>query len=122
MTTIQPPKDSPVPTVPILFTCDTNYLPHAAACVASLIANNPDLLFDIAVVSVRPLASSSQERFVRSFATCRTASIRFDVLDTLSSLRLPLASHYTTDSYLRLWIGKIFPHHRRALYLDPDLS
>jgi lipopolysaccharide biosynthesis glycosyltransferase len=120
MTTTRLTKGSSLSTIAILFTCDDNYLPHAAACVASLVANNPDLFFDIAVVSVRPLGST-QKKFLQSFEKCKTLSIRFDVLDALSALRLPLASHYTVDSYLRLWIGTIFPEHERALYLDPDL-
>jgi lipopolysaccharide biosynthesis glycosyltransferase len=121
MTTTKSPKSSPATaTVPILFSCDAGYLPHAAACVASLMANNPGLHFDIVIASAKPLGAP-QKKFIRSFDRAENISIQFRVFDILSALSLPLTYHYTIEAYIRLWIGEIFSKYERALYLDPDL-
>ena len=106
--------------VPILFSCDAGYLHHAAACVASLITNNPNLYFDILITSAKPLGSF-QEKFLRSFANASNISLEFRVFDVVSTINLPLSYHYSVEAYIRLWVGEIFPQYHRALYLDPDL-
>ena len=47
--------------IPVLLSCDLNYLQHAAACVASLATNNPTLRFDIIIASSQDFSSVEEK-------------------------------------------------------------
>src|ERR1700722_4025028 len=75
---------------------------HAAVCLASLLANNSDLFFDIVIVG-RTTEQLDEKKLRGSLAgfpnhtmTCRTFSPPSDLL-----LPLHPAGHYTIDTYTR---------------------
>jgi len=105
--------------IPVLMASDAAYLQHAGACVASLATNNPHLLFDVHLASAGELGDVGQKfaRSVRCFNNATVTVCRTDLLPA----DLPLRLHSTKETYIRLWIGELFPKHDRALYLDPDV-
>jgi len=110
------------PSVPTLFCINAVYGQHAAACIVSLLVNNPGLFFDIVVVSTEPLGASEAKlkRTVAAYANC---TLKVQCLDASSGLTLPVrALHYTIDTYTRLWVSDFFGADvERVLYLDSDM-
>src|ERR1700727_2063790 len=90
--------------VNILMCTNALFQQHAAVCLASLLANNPDLFFDIVIVG-RTTEQLDENKLRRSLAgfpnhtmACRTFSPPSDLL-----LLLHPAGHYTIDTYTRIW-------------------
>jgi lipopolysaccharide biosynthesis glycosyltransferase len=109
--------------VSTLICADAAYVQHSAVCLASLLANNPDLFFNIAVVS-RVTERLDEDRLRRSLARFSNQSIAFRQFSPPADQLLPLnpLAHYTIDTYSRLWIGDFFPDDvERVLYLDGDI-
>jgi lipopolysaccharide biosynthesis glycosyltransferase len=109
--------------VNILMCTNALFQQHAAVCLASVLANNPDLFFDIVIVG-RTTEQLDENKLRRSLAgfsnhtmTCRTFSPPSDLL-----LPLHPAGHYTIDTYTRIWLAEFFPPTvDRVLYLDADI-
>lgn len=94
---------------------------HAAVCLVSLLANNPELFFEIAIVA-QPTERLDEEKFRRSLTQFANHSLRFIKFAIPSNLSLPLIAHYTIDTYTRLWVEEFFPNNvNRVLYLDADI-
>jgi lipopolysaccharide biosynthesis glycosyltransferase len=94
---------------------------HAAVCVASLLANNPDLFFDIVIVA-QSTEKLDEAKLRRSLTQFKNYSLRFITFSFPQDLALPLIAHYTIDTYTRLWIKEFFPKDvKRVLYLDADI-
>lgn len=94
---------------------------HAAVCLASLLANNPELFFDILIVA-QPTETLDEEKLHRSLTQFANQSLRFIKFSIPSDLSLPLIAHYTIDTYTRLWVKEFFPKNvSRVLYLDADI-
>src|SRR3974390_3144824 len=99
------------------------FLQHAAVCLVSLLANNPELFFDIVIVA-QPAESLEEEKLCRSLARFPNHALTFRRFALPADLLLPLnpLDHYTTDSYTRLWLSEFFPPDvDRVLYLDADI-
>ena len=106
--------------IPVLLSCDLNYLQHAAVCIASLATNNPKLRFHIIIAGSQDFTSVEEEinLTLASFKNVKFEIVKFDLL---SKLTLPLRIHYSVETYTRLWIADFFTGYDRALFLDPDL-
>ena len=97
------------------------YQQHAAVCLASLLANNPELFFDIVLVA-QPTERLDEEKLRRSLTQFANHSLRFIKFSIPSNLYLPLIAHFTIDTYTRLWVKEFFPKDvKRVLYLDADI-
>ena len=99
------------------------FLQHAAVCLASLLANNADLFMDIVVVA-QTAETLDEEKLRRSLAQFPNHSLTFQKFTIPRNLLLPLIpqSHYTVDTYTRLWVNEFFPANTdRVLYLDADI-
>ncbi len=99
------------------------FLQHAAVCLASLLANNPDLFFHIVVVR-QASEELDEEKLRRSLARFPNQSLNFRTFTFPANLLLPLNpdAHYTIDTYTRLWVSDFFPvEAERVLYLDVDM-
>jgi lipopolysaccharide biosynthesis glycosyltransferase len=110
-------------TVNILMCTNALFLQHAAVCLASLLANNPDSFFDIVIVR-RETEDLDEQKTRRSLARFTNHSLAFQKFAPQSNLLLPLVSgaHYTIDTYTRLWVEEFFPEKTdRVLYLDADI-
>src|SRR5579883_2877085 len=56
-----------------------------------------------------------------SFAKNPRIRLKFHNFQLPSDIFFPLHFHYTSETYIRFWIGEILASHSRALYLDPDV-
>lgn len=109
--------------VHVLFCTNSLFLQHAAVCIASLLANNRDVFFDIVIVSQHDerLDEARLRSSVGQFPHCSLTFRQFRIPESLTLPLVPFA-HYTLDAYVRLWIGEFFPPDvRRVLYLDADI-
>ncbi len=109
--------------VNLLLCTNTLFLQHAAVCLASVIANTPELFFDVVVVS-QPDEILDEARLRKSVARFPNQSLSFRKFAIPEDVLLPLnpQAHYTLDTYSRLWIGEFFPENvERVLYLDADI-
>ena len=107
--------------VSTLLCTNAAFLQHAAVCLASLLANNPDLVFDIVIV-VQATENIDEEKLRRSLTQFPNHSLTFRKFAFPENLQLPLIAHYTIDTYTRLWVKDFFPADTdRVLYLDADI-
>src|SRR5437868_2980643 len=103
--------------VPVLMSTDCRFLQHAAVCLTSLLANNPDLFFDIVIVSrpTEPLDGDKLRRTLEPFSNHSLSLLKFE---PPSDGSLPLYE-YTIDTWTRLWMENFFSKDvNRVLYLD----
>src|SRR5258708_1140164 len=109
------------PVIPTLSCVNAGYAQHLAACLVSLLTNNPDRFFDLVVVYTGDLGAS-EEKLRRSRAPSGNALVTLVPFSVPSASNLPLRAHYTIDIYTRLWIGDFFSADvDRVLYLDADM-
>jgi len=109
--------------VPTLICTDSGYLQHAAVCLTSLVANNPGLFFDIAIVR-RASETLDIAKLRRSLAPFANHTITEKAFTQPPEISLPLnpQAKYTLDSWSRLWVADFFPDDvERVLYLDGDI-
>jgi lipopolysaccharide biosynthesis glycosyltransferase len=109
--------------VSILMCTNALFLQHAAVCLASLLANNPDFFFNIVIVG-RVTEDLDEEKLRRSLVGFSNYLLTFQKFAPPADLLLPLEphAHYTIDTYTRLWLGEFFPETvDRVLYLDADI-
>lgn len=107
----------------VLLCTNALFLQHAAVCLTSLLANNQDYFFDVVVIG-RATESLDEDKFRRSVARFSNYSLLFRQFTPPADQVLPLIpqSHYTIDTYTRLWAGDFFPAEvNRVLYLDADI-
>lgn len=107
----------------LLLCTNALFLQHAAVCLASVLANTPELFFDVVVVS-QPDESLDEAKLQRSVDRFPNQSLSFRKFAIPKDILLPLnpLAHYTLDTYSRLWIGEFFPADvERVLYLDVDM-
>jgi lipopolysaccharide biosynthesis glycosyltransferase len=105
----------------ILLCTNVLFQQHAAVCLASLLANNAELFFDIVIVA-QPNETLDEEKLRRSLMQFANHSVRFIKFSIPSDVCLPLIAHYTIDTYTRLWIKEFFLKDvKRVLYLDADV-
>jgi lipopolysaccharide biosynthesis glycosyltransferase len=109
-----------LPRIPVLFASDLNYLQHTAACIASLVENNPGYHFDVVLTTTDDFTGVAA-KFYRSFEGNANISLRIENFKVPSSLYFPLPNHLTLETYIRFWIADLFKDYGRALYLDPDI-
>jgi lipopolysaccharide biosynthesis glycosyltransferase len=112
---------NPAATVSTLLCTNALFLQHAAVCLVSLLANNPNLFFDIVIVA-QASEELDERKLRRSLERFPNHAVSFRKFTFPANLLLPLVAHYTLDTYTRLWIGDFFPPTvERALYLDSDI-
>src|SRR6476620_143173 len=106
--------------VPLLLSTNSLFFQHAAVCLTSLLVNNPDLFFDIVIVSL-PAEELDEQKLRCSLKSFENYSLRLMKFATPED-RLPLTAHYTIDTWTRLWVEEFFPAEiNRVLYLDVDI-
>jgi lipopolysaccharide biosynthesis glycosyltransferase len=111
------------PSVNILMCTNALFLQHTAVCLASLLANNPDLFFNIVIVG-RESEDLDEQKIRRSLTRFPNHLLAFQKFVPPPNLLLPLVAReiYTIDTYTRLWVGDFFPEKvDRVLYLDADI-
>jgi lipopolysaccharide biosynthesis glycosyltransferase len=109
--------------VNILMCTNAHFLQHTAVCLASLLTNNPDFFFNIVVVG-RVTEELDEAKLRRSLTRFPNHSLTFRKFSPPADLLLPLVpgTHYTIDTYTRVWLGEFFPADvDRVLYFDADM-
>jgi lipopolysaccharide biosynthesis glycosyltransferase len=107
--------------VHLLLCCDRGYAQHLCVVLMSLLSNNRELEFDIAIVSREDFGDTG-DIILKSLRTFQNFSIRFILFQPPPDLKLPVSAHYSIDNYSRLWVADFFPASvERVLYLDCDL-
>ena len=109
--------------VPTLICTDAAYVQHSGVCLASLLANNPELFFDVVVVG-RPTERLAEDRLRRSLAGFSNHCLAFRQFNPPADQLFPLnpLAPYTIDTYSRLWVELFFAKDvDRVLYLDGDI-
>src|SRR5437764_13761764 len=89
--------------VHLLLCTNSLYLQHAAVCLTSLLANNPDLFFEIVLVG-RASEALDEGKLRRSLARFRNHSVSLVRFTPRADRSLPLNTkvHYTLDHWTRL--------------------
>src|SRR3974390_2499584 len=108
---------APPNSVSVLFATDLNYLQHAVACIASLLANNPAMQFDVLLVGTQDLAAAVP-RINRSFQEEPRLRLRIEKFSIPAGFSYPPHHRFTVETYIRFWVGELFPEAHRGLYLD----
>jgi len=109
------------PVTSTLFCINAGYAQHLAACLVSLLANNPNRFFDV-VVGFTGALGASEGKLRRSVERFRNLSLRLVPFEPPPTMALPVRAHYSVDIYSRLWVGRFFPAEvDRVLYLDADI-
>lgn len=107
--------------VHMLLCTNASFLQHAAVCLASVLANNPGLFFNVVVVS-QPEENLDEDKLHRSVAQFANHRLTFRQFTIPSDPVLPLIPGYSVDTYTRIWVSAFFPADaRRVLYLDSDI-
>jgi lipopolysaccharide biosynthesis glycosyltransferase len=109
--------------VNILICTNALFQQHAAVCLASLLANNPNFFFNIVIVG-RVTEDLDEKKLQRSLICFPNHALSFRQFAPPADLLLPLApgAHYTIDTYTRVWLAEFFPATvNRVLYLDADI-
>lgn len=105
----------------VLLSTNSGFLQHAAVCLASLLANNPELFFDIVVVG-RASERLDEDRLRRSLARFPNHSLTLREFTTPEVVTLCTTDFYPIETWARLWIADFFePDVDRVLYLDADI-
>ena len=109
--------------VNVLMCTNALFQQHAAVCLVSLLANNPDFFFNVVIVG-RVSEKLDEEKLRRSLTHFPNHLLTFKKFVPPPDLLLPLApgAHYTIDTYTRIWLDEFFPATAgRVLYLDADI-
>jgi lipopolysaccharide biosynthesis glycosyltransferase len=107
----------------VLLCTNALFLQHTAVCLASILANNLDIFFDIVVVG-RSTEVLNEKKLRDSLVKFSNHALRIEKFTPPVDQLLPLIpdAHYTIDTYTRLWVGDFFPAEvERVLYLDADI-
>ncbi len=109
-------------TVPVFFSTDAKYLPFLAVAIRSLIDNSSEE--NDYVINV--LNDGLPENRVRKIKAMETDNVKinfFGVKEKVEALagELNLRDYFTISIYFRLFIPSMFPHLKKALYMDCDI-
>ncbi|MBS1066926.1 hypothetical protein JK164_13495 [Gluconobacter kondonii] len=109
-------------TVSIVTSADENFVPHLAALLESIKASfNSERFLDMIVLDggISPLKKNLlQSQFHIDLPQSKA---RLTFLDCQHMYRdINTHMHFSSTTFYRLSLGKLLPHHRRALYIDCD--
>ncbi len=109
--------------VHVLLCGNAAYVQHVAVCIASLLANNRQLFFNIVFVG-RASEVIDEMRLRQSLKEFPNHRLTVKAFTPPAERVLPLnaQAHYSLDTWTRLWVENFFPATvNRVLYLDGDI-
>ncbi len=108
-------------TVSVVYACDDAFMPIAVVSLSSLIKNrDPARSYHIYMLHTN-ISPKMQAAF--SSLACPGVAVEFtDVSPYLAEIadRLPLRDYYSKTTYYRFFIADLFPHLKKAVYIDSD--
>ncbi len=111
--------------VNLVFSTDKNYISYLAVTLQSIVENSSSKRnYDIIILCND--ICEYQKRLILAIAVNRpNISIRFfnmdDYIEQYNLKNLLAINHITVSAYFRLFVGKIFQHYTKIIYLDCDL-
>ncbi|MCM1404170.1 MAG: hypothetical protein NC133_01510 [Prevotella sp.] len=110
--------------IPIIFSCDDNYIPFLAVALTSLQHNaNPTYQYHIHILHTQTINRANQKKIRQRFHN-PTFHIQFnDITPVVESVKnlMTIRDYYSTTIYNRLFIANMFPQYDKVLYLDADI-
>ena len=106
----------------IVWGIDNNYIPHLAACIASLLAYNSLESFHFYILSLN--ISQGNKGILCNWVTKQKQDITFIDVDynTIKNFPIKKSDYISLASYLRLFIPKLLPQNiSKVLYADADI-
>ena len=106
----------------IIFGIDNGYIQHTAACINSLLSNNPLQKFHIYILALN--ISAPNKEILQKWIVKKEQDITFIDVNINSIKDFPIQQHYyiSPASYLRLFIPQLLPSNiSKALYIDGDI-
>jgi lipopolysaccharide biosynthesis glycosyltransferase len=110
--------------IPIVFSCDDNYLPCLAVALSSLEKNaNKNYKYDIYILHSNSISFKNIRRILKEFKKDCFYIVFKDVSKEVAKYKdnFHLRDYYTISTYFRLFIPSLFPQYDKVLYLDSDI-
>lgn len=110
-------------TIPVFFSCDNTYIPFLGVTINSLIKNaSPHNQYDLYILTskmdeqnIKDIKKMAQSNVSISFVDVEP--LIKDIAEKLNEVR----DYYTQAIFYRLFIAKLFPNLKKAIYLDCDI-
>lgn len=107
--------------ITIAVSVDNNYTPHLAALIESIKASFPkDRFFELFVLDGGVSKSNKFLLETQFFTNFESGSITFINCEGLYK-GVPNHSYFTETIFYRISIGRLFPNHKKIIYLDTDV-
>lgn len=109
--------------IPIFFSCDNNYIPFLGVTINSIIKNiSKDNNYDMYVLTSKISDKNVEDikKFERDNVTINFVDVAPMITDISSKLD-EVRDYYTQAIFYRLFIPKLFPNLKKAIYLDCDI-
>ncbi|WLR26495.1 glycosyltransferase [Campylobacter jejuni] len=111
--------------IPIIFSCDDNYLPYLAVILHSIKINfSKDYNYDICIL-YNSLNKENMDK-IKNFIQDINISIRFinispHIYNAKKQVHFHVAAHFKEANYYRFFIPSIFKNYKKIIYLDCDM-
>ncbi|ECQ7376187.1 DUF4422 domain-containing protein, partial [Campylobacter jejuni] len=111
--------------IPIIFSCDDNYLPYLAVILHSIkINSSKDYNYDICIL-YNSLNKENMDK-IKNFIQDINISIRFinispHIYNAKKQVHFHVAAHFKEANYYRFFIPSIFKNYKKIIYLDCDM-
>lgn len=109
--------------IPICFATDDNYVPLLAVAIVSLLDNSSKDNFYQIFVLITQLKQENIDKIKK--LEKENSHIEFislaKELDKIQGM-FHLRDYYSKETYYRIFIPNLFPHHKKVLYLDCDIT
>lgn len=108
--------------IPIFFASDDNYVPFLVVAIDSMLKNaSKNYIYSIKVLTTGLCEESkiALEKFVSNDVSVEIV----DVTEAMKSLsdQLHTRDYYSKSTYFRLFIPRLYPQYKKAIYLDADI-
>ena len=107
--------------IPIFYACDDKFVNYAVVSIHSLIMNaNKEYQYKIHILNTGFLAESKAK--LEALAEENVEICFEDVTKRMEEIqdRLPLRDYYSMTTYYRIFMADMFPHYKKAIYIDSD--
>ena len=112
------------PTIPIFFACDDAYIPFLAVALASLEKNaSRNYHYAIKILYVNNISEANRAKIIAKYQVADFAIEFVDITATVKQFndKFHVRDYYSKATYYRLFIPKLYPQYKKALYLDSDI-
>ena len=111
--------------IPIVFSCDDNYLTYLAVVLQSIKANSSkDCNYDICVLYDK-LDKNLMQRIIHFIQnenfSLRFINISFFIKQAKQKIHFHTVAHFKEATYYRFFIPKIFKNFEKLIYMDLDM-